>query len=171
MPRSTRAVSRSSKARRCATSCAPFGSLADWDAFADSWNRLELDTYMADGGRYRRRRHATFAAGADGAIARKPHQPHFQSLDYNPLHGGIARWFEPVEEADRRGLEPARFSSSAGRVRQPGAGIDAMARRSAPVPHRGAPRRAGGRRPKDCTATASTTCWCCSSTGRTSPAA
>ena len=29
----------------------PFGSLADWDAFAQSWNRLELDTYMADGGR------------------------------------------------------------------------------------------------------------------------
>ena len=76
----------------------PFGPLTDWDAFADSWNRLELDTYMADGGRYRRRRHATFAAPATGAITRKPHQPHYQSLDYNPLHGGIERWFEPVEE-------------------------------------------------------------------------
>src|SRR4051794_27598989 len=74
------------------------GSLDDWGAFADSWNRLELDRYMADGGRYRRRRHATFAAPATGAIARKPHQPHYQSLDYNPLHGGIERWFEPVEE-------------------------------------------------------------------------
>lgn len=78
---------------------APFGSLADWDAFAQSWNRLELDTYMADGGRYRRRRHATFAASASGPITRKPHQPHYQSLDYNPLHGGIERWFEPVEDA------------------------------------------------------------------------
>ena len=77
----------------------PFGSLADWDAFTGSWDRLELDTYMADGGRYRRRRHATFAAPAAGAITRKPHQPHSQSLDYNPLHGGIERWFEPVEEA------------------------------------------------------------------------
>jgi len=76
----------------------PFGPLTDWDAFADSWNRLELDTYMADGGRYRRRRHATFAAPAKGPITRKPHQPHYQSLDYNPLHGGIERWFEPVEE-------------------------------------------------------------------------
>ena len=37
---------------------APYGPLADWTAFADSWNHLELDTYMADGGRYRRRRHA-----------------------------------------------------------------------------------------------------------------
>jgi hypothetical protein len=77
----------------------PFGSLGDWDAFAHSWERLELDTYMADGGRYRRRRHATFAAPASGAIARKPHQPHYQSLDYNPLHGGIERWFEPVDDA------------------------------------------------------------------------
>src|SRR6476620_9370603 len=76
----------------------PFGPLADWGAFADSWNHLELDTYMADGGRYRRRRHATFAAPATGAITRKPHQPHYQSLDYNPLHGGIERWFEPVDE-------------------------------------------------------------------------
>ena len=77
----------------------PFGSLADWDAFTASWNRLELDTYMADGGRYRRRRHATFAAPAAGPIVRKPHRPHYQSLDYNPLHGGIERWFEPVEDA------------------------------------------------------------------------
>jgi hypothetical protein len=77
----------------------PYGSLADWDAFARSWDRLELDTYMADGGRYRRRRDAAFAAPASGVIVRKPHQPHFQSVDYNPLHGGIERWFEPVEEA------------------------------------------------------------------------
>jgi hypothetical protein len=76
----------------------PFGSLTDWDAFAESWNRLELDTYMADGGRYRRRRHATFAAPVQGAIARKPHEPHYQSVDYNALHGGIERWFEPIED-------------------------------------------------------------------------
>jgi hypothetical protein len=75
----------------------PFGALSDWNAFASSWNRLELDTYMADGGRYRRRRHATFSAGRDGSIARQSHQPHFQSVDYNPLHGGIERWFEPIE--------------------------------------------------------------------------
>ena len=24
------------------------------------------------------------------------HQPHYQSLDYNPLVGGIERWFEPI---------------------------------------------------------------------------
>lgn len=77
----------------------PFGSLADWAAFAESWNHLELDTYMADGGRYRRRRHATFAAPATGTISRKPHQPHYQSLDYNTLNGGIPRWFEPIDSS------------------------------------------------------------------------
>lgn len=76
-----------------------FGSLSDWDAFTQSWTRLELDTYMADGGRYRRRRHAVFAATAAGALTRRPHQAHYQSLDYNPIHGGIERWFEPVEES------------------------------------------------------------------------
>jgi hypothetical protein len=72
------------------------GPLSDWDALAESWNRLELDTYLADGGRYRRRRHAVFTAAAGGGFERQPHQPHYQSLEYNPLHGGVARWFEPV---------------------------------------------------------------------------
>ena len=74
--------------------------LADWKTFAASWGDMGIDRYMADGGRYRRRRFATFAvASADGAIRRKPHQPHYQSRDYNPLHGGIARWFDPVTDA------------------------------------------------------------------------
>ena len=74
------------------------GPLADWDAFARSWNDMPVDAYMADGGRYRRRRHAVFGAAAGGRILRQPHQPHYQSLDYNPLHGGIERWFEPVQD-------------------------------------------------------------------------
>lgn len=73
-------------------------ALPDWPAFAASWNDLALDTYMADGGRYRRRRHAIYAVTAAGGIARQPHQPHWQSLDYNPLNGGVARWFEPLRE-------------------------------------------------------------------------
>jgi len=72
-------------------------ALADWPGFAASWNDLGMDTYMADGGRYRRRRHAVFAASADG-LRRKPHQPHYQSRDYNALNGGIARWFEPIDD-------------------------------------------------------------------------
>jgi hypothetical protein len=68
-----------------------------WAAFASSWDRLGEDRYMADGGRYRRRRHAAFGVcGVD--LVRKPHQPHFQSRDYNPLNGDVQRWFDPVEE-------------------------------------------------------------------------
>jgi hypothetical protein len=72
------------------------GSMADWGTFAASWNDLGLDTYMADGGRYRKRRHAAFGAHPGEPIHRTPHQPHYQSRDYNPLNGGIARWFDPV---------------------------------------------------------------------------
>ena len=75
------------------------GPLTDWGEFAASWDALDLDTYMADGGGYRRRRHAVFAATADGVIRRQPHQAHYQTLDYNKLNGGIARWFSPITEA------------------------------------------------------------------------
>ncbi|SEQ31448.1 hypothetical protein SAMN04488038_105218 [Solimonas aquatica] len=74
------------------------GSLADWPAFAQSWEAMPLDTYMADRGRYRRRRHGVFRAQADGSIQRLPAQPHYQSVDYNPLNGGIERWFAPMGE-------------------------------------------------------------------------
>ena len=73
------------------------GNLSDWPMFAESWNDLSLDTYMADHGRYRRRRHAVFKATAD-VIQQLPHQPHFQTLDYNVLNGGIERWFEPIKQ-------------------------------------------------------------------------
>ena len=71
--------------------------LSAWDSFAASWNDLGVDTYMADGGRYRRRRFACYRATSAG-IVRKPHQPHYQSRDYNPLNGGVERWFEPITE-------------------------------------------------------------------------
>jgi hypothetical protein len=77
---------------------ARFGALADWTEFAESWNDLDVDTYMGDGGRYRRRRFGVWAAGRQGAIVRGPHQPHFQALDYNALNGGIERWFKPITE-------------------------------------------------------------------------
>src|SRR4051812_35698555 len=74
-----------------------FGGLEDWQAFAGSWDHLEGDTYMADGGRYRRRRHAVYACGASDAIVRVAARPHYQALDYNPLNGGVARWFSPID--------------------------------------------------------------------------
>ena len=73
------------------------GPLTDWSTFAASWNDLGSDTYMADGGRYRKRRHGVFAAGSEG-IVRQEAQPHYQSRDYNTLNGGIERWFEQVDD-------------------------------------------------------------------------
>lgn len=75
------------------------GELADWPAFADSWNSLAVDLHMADGGRYRRRRYAVYHADREQGIHREAHQAHYQSLAYNRLNGGVARWFEPVDEA------------------------------------------------------------------------
>jgi hypothetical protein len=72
------------------------GMLSDWSIFAESWNNLAVDTYMADHGRYRRRRHAVFASKQTGDIVKQPHQAHFQTLNYNPLNGDVQRWFEPV---------------------------------------------------------------------------
>ncbi len=82
------------------------GDLSDWQPFAESWNDLGLDTYMADQGRYRRRRHAVFLATTE-RIERLPHQAHFQTLNYNALNGGIERWFEPIkdEQAESQSLK------------------------------------------------------------------
>ena len=79
------------------------GSLADWTQFAASWNGMPLDEYMADGGRYRRRRFAVFAARPGEPITRQPHQPHFQAVSYNQLNGGIDRWFDPIPDAIANG--------------------------------------------------------------------
>ncbi len=77
-----------------ATAATPIG---DDQGFLDSWNRLEQDQYMADGGKYRKRRHATYAIRNPAEPARlMPYQPHYQTVDYNPLNGGVARYFAPV---------------------------------------------------------------------------
>lgn len=74
------------------------GPLTDWAGFAASWDDLEVDTYMADGGRYRRRRHAVYDVGRGGQTRRLAHQPHYQGLAYNSLNGGLDRWFAPVRD-------------------------------------------------------------------------
>ena len=71
-------------------------SLAELDALTPSWDDLQLDHYLKDGGNYRKRRHSCFIAG-NGELEQVPHRVHWQSLDYNALHGGMQRWFEPIE--------------------------------------------------------------------------
>jgi len=74
---------------------APTGAL---DAWRGHWDRLAPDTYLRDGGHYRQRRHGSFVIYGD-VLRAVPHRAHWQSLDYNALHGGIERWFEPLEPA------------------------------------------------------------------------
>jgi len=67
------------------------------DTFARSWDDLLPDGFMADGGTYRARRHATMIGDrAGGPVLLQPHQPHFQPVAYNPLNGGVERHYEPI---------------------------------------------------------------------------
>lgn len=69
-------------------------------ALAPAWDHLVADRYLRDGGHYRARRHGCAILDvARGALADVPHRAHWQSTAYNALHGGIERWFEPLEPA------------------------------------------------------------------------
>lgn len=71
----------------------------DLAALEPSWRTLPADAHLRDGGAYRQRRHASFIV--DGAeVRRVPHRAHWQPVDYNALHGGMERWFEPMADAD-----------------------------------------------------------------------
>jgi hypothetical protein len=74
---------------------------AGWARIASAWDHLPPDEHLKDGGHYRRRRHACFiqspSAGGPASLVQVPHRAHWQPLDYNALHGGFERWFEPVE--------------------------------------------------------------------------
>ncbi|MCV2355417.1 2OG-Fe dioxygenase family protein [Paucibacter sp. B2R-40] len=61
------------------------------------WSDLPPDAYLRDGGRYRFRRHGCFVVEGQ-VLTHAPHRAHWQPLDYNALHGGIERWFEPLAE-------------------------------------------------------------------------
>ncbi|MBI2728262.1 MAG: 2OG-Fe dioxygenase family protein [Polaromonas sp.] len=70
----------------------------DWAALAQTWNNLPPDAHLKDGGHYRKRRHACYVQDmATGALVQTPHRAHWQPTDYNALHGGFERWFDPVE--------------------------------------------------------------------------
>jgi hypothetical protein len=69
--------------------------LSDWRAF---WDDLPPDRYLRDGGRYRRRRHSCFVVDGD-KVTRVPQRAHWQPVEYNALHGGIERWFDPMDPA------------------------------------------------------------------------
>jgi hypothetical protein len=76
-------------------------ALARWARY---WDDLPHDAHLRDSGRYRRRRHGCFVVDG-GVVTPVPHRAHWQPLDYNALHGGIERWFDPL--AERLVADPA----------------------------------------------------------------
>jgi hypothetical protein len=73
------------------------GALHALDA---GWADLPPDEHLKDGGRYRRRRHGSFVQDvAAGQLDAVPHRPHWQPTTYNALHGGMLRWFAPLDAA------------------------------------------------------------------------
>ncbi|MEY4417204.1 MAG: hypothetical protein RIQ53_4497 [Pseudomonadota bacterium] len=68
-------------------------------AWQPLWNDLPPDRHLKDGGRYRRRRHGCFVVTPGQPPRAVPHRAHWQPVEYNALHGGIERWFEPLPAA------------------------------------------------------------------------
>jgi hypothetical protein len=72
-------------------------SLDDLRSFNAYWNALSVDRFLSDHGKYRLRRHSSYVVkGAEVELC--PHRPHWQPVDYNALHGGMLRHFEPLDE-------------------------------------------------------------------------
>ena len=64
---------------------------------SSTWNDLPRDAYLKDGGKYRSRRHGSFVQDvAPQRLTQVAHRAHWQPVDYNALHGGIERMFEPI---------------------------------------------------------------------------
>jgi hypothetical protein len=68
-----------------------------WQRLCEDWDHLELDRYLASGGKFRLRRYGRYYwSPASDALAALPHERYFQPEDENPYAGGIARTFAPL---------------------------------------------------------------------------
>jgi hypothetical protein len=86
-------------------------------ALSQSWEHLPRDEYLRDGGRYRSRRHSCFVQSrSPPALASVPQRAHWQPTEYNALHGGMRRWFEPVAAAVRGAAAWQQLLSSLGEL-------------------------------------------------------
>jgi len=75
-------------------------STAQLDPWRASWEDLPRDPYLRDGGHYRARRHSCFIQDlrtSTDQLALVPQRAHWQPTAYNALHGGLERWFSPIE--------------------------------------------------------------------------
>ena len=109
MPEGSSALQRLQQQGFCVLSASELADLAGLAlphcvAAFDSWNDLPADDYLKDGGRYRFRRHGSFIqalhpATGEAALQSVPHRAHWQPTAYNALHGGMLRWFAPLDAA------------------------------------------------------------------------
>ncbi len=70
----------------------------DFTTFCDTWNDLPKDPYLLDGGSYRSRRYSVFNY-RNNNLTVLPYEPHYQTLHYNNLHGGINRHLAPWHQS------------------------------------------------------------------------
>ncbi len=84
-------------------------------AWSAGWNGLPPDQHLKDGGRYRRRRHASFIVEGEG-VTPVAHRAHWQPVSYNALHGGMERWFEPMEPSITTDPDWQRLLAGLGRI-------------------------------------------------------
>jgi hypothetical protein len=114
---------------------------ADLNALSGSWAALPPDEYLRDGGHYRSRRHSCFVQeltrlegpqgnstpgtpGIQGTLRQVDHRAHWQPTTYNALHGGIERWFEPVEPGIAKASAWLSVITSLGRLFHRAHGVD-----------------------------------------------
>ena len=109
------------------------------------WQALPPDPHLRDSGRYRRSRHGCSVVEGTNCHT-VPQRPHWQPVEYNALHGGIQRHFDPLP--DLLLADPAwprllvALSGVASQLLQPGAwfveahpfGIDATGGIGRPKP-------------------------------------
>jgi hypothetical protein len=84
-----------SAAQVCVLANVALAEMMDWRTL---WNAMPSDTYLRDAGRYRSRRHSCMVVRRD-TVEPVPHRPHWQSIEYNALHGGMQRHFEAIPRA------------------------------------------------------------------------
>lgn len=70
----------------------------EYDRFKDSWNNLEIDNYMSDGGKYRYRRYSVINCYNGNELEYLSPEPHYQRIVYNNLNGDIFRHYAAFEE-------------------------------------------------------------------------
>ena len=127
-------------------------ALADLMALRPSWDDLPPDSYLKDGGHYRRRRHSCFVVEGE-EVEQAPHRAHWQPRGIQRparRHAALVR----ADGARRRAAAglAATAARAGARVSSELKGERPWYRRGAPVPHRHRgrhrPAHAGRRAPR-----------------------